>query len=612
MTDEMKIQQQASSTPYLLGGLAVGATGGYGLSRIDSIKNWVSDPATLERLKEIGEKPDTVELSTKQKASLEGLKSKLAELKAAEAELEAASKAVPVDAELTNKFNSARDAYELHLQKLQETEARRLKNSGGRAVTTPVAFNELAITGNATQRTSLENEYNNLRRAYEAANTRVEASINSGVGATRTARVNQIETYLNNEFAQYGRMTEEQITEAFNKKTELQGFLWKNEVPTAQYQRALNQASVHYPDFTRANLKGEHYLQFGQQIERGATVPAGYQATNITITDPVTHRPKRVGVMYKEADLLNFVKTESERVAEQRIAYADELFNNARESVLLRQKQTNLASEFASNVEKGLANSTGLYTAPTANTAEVFNFAQMQQEAGRSINPVTNRRNVQLIGYDADIKSLSDSLKAARNGGTAQMPAQLNGAYATNDVQKALEMARARKSVMDSYAREARTLAREIEQCTTANSVIANLDSQIATLRASDAGLEKARARFVEKFPEVFGNAEAATLSEAEILSKAQAYAESHADAGIKQRFEQAKVAYDKAVAEGATKIDDAAKAAAEGKVTKFKGELEKMGKEFCSTSKGKLALVIGGTAVAGALLAMALKPKNN
>ena len=94
MSEDLSIQQKRSSTPYLVGGLAAGGLGGYGLSKVEGIRNWATDPATLERLKEIGEKPDTVELSTKQKASLDGLKAKLEELKAAEAELKLAEKPV--------------------------------------------------------------------------------------------------------------------------------------------------------------------------------------------------------------------------------------------------------------------------------------------------------------------------------------------------------------------------------------------------------------------------------------------------------------------------------------------------------------------------------------
>lgn len=60
MTDEMNIQQRPSALPYAGIGGALGAVGGYGLSKIDAVKKYVSEPAKYSSYEDlIKEKDDT-------------------------------------------------------------------------------------------------------------------------------------------------------------------------------------------------------------------------------------------------------------------------------------------------------------------------------------------------------------------------------------------------------------------------------------------------------------------------------------------------------------------------------------------------------------------------
>ena len=85
----------------------------------------------------------------------------------------------------------------------------------------------------------------------------------------------------------------------------------------------------------------------------------------------------------------------------------------------------------------------------------------------------------------------------------------------------------------------------------------------------------------------------------------------------IKDHFEtrlaNAQSAFDKAVADGATKVDDKLVKAAEEKVGTAKGELEKaakaLGEKFTKGGKAKWIAPVAGAAILG-LAALGLRPK--
>lgn len=148
MTDEMNIQQRPSALPYAGIGGALGAVGGYGLSKIDAVKKYVSEPAKYSSYEDlIKEKDDTF---TKALNEAEGEEKELMEK--AKTAREAGTKAAEKwendkkafleknksgEAPTLPSNHEAQQAYDAKRKELIEKEAERLENAqpkGGREV----------------------------------------------------------------------------------------------------------------------------------------------------------------------------------------------------------------------------------------------------------------------------------------------------------------------------------------------------------------------------------------------------------------------------------------------------------------------------------------------
>ena len=588
MTDEMRIQQQTSSTPYLLGGLGVGAVGGYGLSRIDSIKNWASDPATLERLKEIGEKPDTVELSTKQKATLDSLKAKLEELKAAEAELETAKKAVPVDENIKTNWTNAEKEYNAEFKRLIEEETNKA-NGKARNFVEVKPWGELtpeqvsALKGKNI--TDIETKYNKAQQAYAQAIADAQASTGTKYEAVNK-EFNTIKQALEDAYSTTAKMADnaKDPNRVFAQKKKGNFFqsirtalgLSGDKSAYANFEEAARQINPQVSELTNEQKKA-----LGEFVAE----------TDLKKLPKPKHTEEIVQIKNAKGELEGYVKvakgTEKQALAdlnktiiEEQKKLADELFGNAKKYWELDTKIKNFDTNFKVNdkalKKAGLTDLTGLETASK---------------------------------YEGYIKELK-SIKAGIAPNTTQEAAMKAISTTETDIGKLIGFAQKRMEIAKAKANELEALKKQFNAIVGQDSRMLEVTSRLETTLRREKGVKDAFKELRKQFPELFpaGTTEAA-VDEAKIKEIVEEKIK-----GLKagKDYEAAKTVYEKAVAEGKTKIDDAAKELAQGKVDKCKGELEKMGKEFCSTSKGKLALVIGGTAVAGALLAMALKPKNN
>lgn len=617
MSDDLMIQggyqpQKTNPLPYALGGAVAGAGAGWGASALYNNRNKGEGKTYEELVKDANDK-DKVELTSK-KAALEK----------AEKDLEAASKPQIADnaTEKVNYDNAVKERDEAFNKLVEEKKAKLEGTKSGIDSKKFKPFDQIRtkdlptedLKGKPFKGNQCEKAYNDLTKAVKDAETAVNNRLAAATaaGGKRTKAETEIKNYLDAQYTAYGSKTEEEIADIFGKRTTLSGVPgFRREVPTTQYQAALTEAFKEYPEFTAASLKPEHYLEFGEEVDSKSPIQKGYQRKGVRLTDPKTNRPstKTTYVEYKIADLDNFVAEQEKIVNEKRIAFADQLFTNAHESVLLKQQKANLEKEFAANVEKGLATQTGYYNA-TTNDLDINKIITESKNNRLTVGSGTKAKK----GYAADIKELNRVINGAAAGTTPAMPATLNGCYSTTDPKKALEMANARKSVAEAYAKEEKALDKKIAKCITENSVIEAYDEKIAEAKANDKALQKAKAKLAEQFPALFGE-NASGLSADEIEKQAKEYAEKNIKKSYQDNIDKAKTELDKVIGEKG-KVNETAKKAAEEAKTKAKAELENLVAELGGKAKGMnkwvKTAVIGGTAIIGGLVGSGIVNSKN
>lgn len=623
MSDELTIQavnqpqvqqKKKSTTPYVLGGVVGGGLVGAGVNSL------VKKPTSWEDV--VKEAKDTTDFSTKaEPASWEGVKSKAQAVEDAKKALEEASKPQLADSAAEKQvYDKAVKEKEEAFNKLYDQKKAALENTAtGDGKAKLKTFDQLGEypetnvkTGKAftkSDRSDIKKVYDDLIRDYNNAETRVENAIATGVGGEKSAKMSQIKNYMDAQYGKYATKTNDEIDDIFAKRTELKGYLgFKTEVPTKQYEEALQLATREYPEFTSASLKPEQYLEFGEEVvdPKSTSIPKGYNRKGVHLIDPATKRPspKTTYIDYKMDDLNKFVEEQEKLVAEKRTAYADELFTNAHESVLLRKQKDRFMTDFGANVEKGLATQSGYYNPKT----NVLNMSDILNESKRNRLTVGAGKKAK-IGYAADMKELNRVIKAAEKAGTVPaMPAILNGYYAgVTDPKVALEMAGARNAIATSYNKELNDLVKKIDNCVNETSVIQTLDEKIADIKANDKGLQKAKAKLTEQFPNVFKQ-EGAGLTAEQIDSKAKEYAEKNLKKSYQEAIDAAKTKLDEATGkkgvvneelkkQAQSKLDDANKALREA--------AEELGKKFKKGGTNKwvaagIGAVIGAAALYG------------
>ena len=621
MTDELtiqgvnpqmqQVQKKNNTVPYTLGGAAVGAAAGWGATAL--YKGSGSAKSYEDLVKDANEK-DKLELTSKKDAVTK-----------AEQELAEASKPqIDKNSIEQQNYDTALKAKEDAYNKLFEQKKTALeKNNSSTGKAKLLTFDQLGEypstnvkTGKPftkSDRSDIKKVYDDLIRDYNNAEARLNTSVSTGIGAERSNKYLQIKNYLDSQYHRYSSTSVEDINDIFGKRTELKGLPgFKHEVPTPQYQAALNIANIEYPEFTSANIKPEQYLEFASEVDSKTPIAKGYTRKPINLIDPATGRPspKTTYVEYKIEDLNKFVEEQEKLVSEKRIAYADELFTNAHESVLLQKKKHTFLNDFGATVEKGLATQSGYYDA----TTNVLNMNDIVNESKRTRLTVGTGKKAK-TGFAADIKVLNDTIKAAEKAGTTPtMPALLNGDYVgITDPKKALEMAGARNKIAESYNKEMKSLSEQIDNCIKNNTVIQTLDDKIADIKANDKGLAKAKAKLTEQFPNVFKE-KGANLTAEQIETQAKEYADKNLSKSLTDAVERTKGDLDKVIAEKG-KVNETAKKTAQEAVEKAKGELDKLVAELNGRVKGMSgtakALVIGGVAAAGALIGLSMSNKS-
>lgn len=635
MSDELTIQPQiqqpkSSNTPLYTGvGAVAGGLAGYGINR--AMKKPMSHDDIIA---EVNSK-DKFEARTKEGApeastwkEVQAQANEVAELKkqAAEAgkpildENNPAKKAY--DKAVSDKQSAYDKLFNEEKARLEGTDGKELKSSKMKQFAHVEHEDWTALIGTKPKgakkelktQADVEAFYNQLKSKLDTQEKAVETKLKGtdGLITKRDSHIAAIERYMDGEATKYARQTDEQIDQIFSaKEKEKSYFGIKKTEYTPQYKEALKEASREYPQFTESSLKGEHYLQFGEEIERGATVGKDDIVKLVDVKDEKTGRKRQVRVKYTKQQLEDFVKAEEEKMAEKRLAAADRLFEGAHERIILKRKQASFAADFEKTIDKGLATKTGLYDA----TNDKLNISQINSENAGGKKYTTPKGKV-YTGLEADVRNLKKALKDAKAANPsatsftidAATRGNLNGFYdgSVTDLEKILEMAEGRNSVATRFDKESKELTKQIKKCAEETPIVEELKEKIETVKSEHKGLQDARAAIRENFPKTYPNAgNGAAYSADEIQSKATKFAEEHLDSKYQKEIDRLKPDYDKALGESG-KVDESAKKAAEEKLATaekaLKEKAEALGKKFkTGGTKGWIAATIGAAALAAA-----------
>ena len=592
MSDEMQVQaQRPSATPYVLGGAVLGT--GAGLVTNNLVRKTSVDDLIKEANSKDAFTPNTTE-GAKNVTEWKDVYAQAEEVKKAEQALEEAKKPVlAADDKLAKDLQQATDDYEKEISKLT---AERTRTVGGGKEEIQ-KFDDV-WTGKPKDAPKAKAEYNKLRTAYEREVAKVDSLLAKpdALGSRQVAREGELTTYIEGEMKKFKRSKMDAIEDAFSQK-------YSGKKPTAEYQRAIDTAKLAFPDVDpkKPNLKAEDWESIGRVLEKGEKPTGGRRYKTIEVALDPNYPHKKSTIEYKVSDLEDYIDTLNDSIKEKRLAYADELFDNARTAVVKQKDIANYATDFTHNLSSEEIKELGL--SKTDDFSKVVN----ESKATRHKIPHAKDPSKFHIGYEADELALK---KAIHN--KTGMPATLNGAYGTADPEEALKILKARKAKLGDYNSGIEALEKQIKGCKTKSSVIGEIKGKIADFKANHEGLNKARTNFETKFEGVIKGGSSRTESVAGMTREEAIKKLDNEELG--KRLARLKSDYaNKAKTSGA--VDENAVKQATSKLDDAKAALKSKADDLASKMKGgtkQQKLIAAGIGLAAGIgAALMIRPKN-
>lgn len=565
MSDELTIQpgvnpqiqpKKTSTTPYALGGAAVGAAAGWGASAL--YKGTPSAKSYEELIKDANEK-DVVDLKAKKEA-----------LDKAEKELADAGKVV-YDGKEKEALDKAIKARDEELARLTETK------SGNSKVFQAKNWDKLGIDatdlpttnertgkpfttnkGASTWEKEVRGEYNRLKAEYDKAVHDLNSRLGSGDEQKLIQHKFDIQKYLDDSYNANKKVKPDKLDKLFTTETG-----WGKH--TYEYTRAEKVANTIIPSVGKDpnKLTNAQVQAFAEKLDNGAAT---------------------------------FRNSENAKVAEQRTELIESLLNRAKENIGLQKRQANFVKDFIETVPDSTAEKTGLFNTTKGGRKEV--------KITNIISEATSKPSF----YDKDLNKVAKAIE--KNGGAyTTMPTGLKGSYAgAKDLQQLQEMIQSRKDVLKMFNQEQRALAKDLRACVDDHAVLKQLEEKIADVRKADEGVAKAKEAIFKQFPGLAEGIEKAGLTQSEAMEK-ESYKK------LAKVVEDKQALYDKVAAEKG-KVNETAKKAAEEVKNKAKSELDDLVKTLNSKVKGMSggakAAVIGGLAVVGGLIGANMAKSKN
>ncbi len=551
MSDELMIQpQRVSTTPYLLGGAALGAAAGYGAS---AMYKKGGEAKSYEELIQKANDNDKVELTSKKEA-LEKAEKELAE--AGKAVYEGNEKAILDDA------IKARDA---ELAKLTETKQSVVKKGG----------DILPYDSNWSMTDKQRNDYQRLFADYEAAKTNLETSakyvdLNDAAARRRlsiTDAFDEIITDANNEIKPKSKRRKDikSLDEYLSSK---QG---KSAIEDAVTKNKL------------ARLTDGEIIKLGGGERalvdtKPAVVGPGYKYIPVTARDGSTK--------YAKVQTSRMVgRTEYQKLMEQRTdEVAERISSSFKTYVETLGKKDKLADTM--KIDKGLLRNLGIKR-PDVDTAFLEDL----------------KANIKT--FESELKVI-DGAKLVKTGGTWGYEAAVESVlsnYGVDTPEEAKKILDAKLGIGRKYAAEEKVLQETLDGIIEKDPTLSKLKNQLEKVKKGDKNLNKIVSQIKGQFKKYLGG-ETSTVTTAG-LTEAQAM-EKDSYKKLAEAVEKAQAAYDKVAAEKG-KVNEGAKKAAEETVAKAKGAFEEAMAKANGAVKGMSgktkAMIAAGTAIVGGII---------
>ena len=352
MSDELTIQpgvnpqiqpKKTSTTPYALGGAAVGAAAGWGASAL--YKGTPSAKSYEELIKDANEK-DVVDLKAKKEA-----------LDKAEKELADAGKVV-YDGKEKEALDKAIKARDEELARLTETK------SGNSKVFQAKNWDKLGIDatdlpttnertgkpfttnkGASTWEKEVRGEYNRLKAEYDKAVHDLNSRLGSGDEQKLIQHKFDIQKYLDDSYNANKKVKPDKLDKLFTTETG-----WGKH--TYEYTRAEKVANTIIPSVGKDpnKLTNAQVQAFAEKLDNGAATPAGYRSR--TVFEVVEGKRKPVKYAFSSDMFNEFRNSENAKVAEQRTELIESLLNRAKENIGLQKRQANFVKDFQIQLQK--------------------------------------------------------------------------------------------------------------------------------------------------------------------------------------------------------------------------------------------------------------------
>ena len=617
MSDELTIQgvnpqayqpQKTSTMPYALGGAAIGAVGaGIGTSMVKK-----GATKTLDELVEEANKNDKFEYASE-------IKSKKAALNDAENKLAEASKAV--------YEGNEKEALETAIKKRDAELARLTETKSGSKIFKPVSWKDADIDLNDiddvivrtkddkkpkkfTRRHGVldsgevEAEYNSLKNKYEQAVRDFEST---GKGQKLKSKLDAKQNIIDNYFKEIrrdlGSVDPKDYSDIFS--TDVPEITAKDTDPhKIAHVKAANAANSIYPELKATDYRKfsqEQLESFANKLDDGAKRP-GTHAYSVDIRVPLEEgsiKTKKVTYTFSDDMLQDFLKQENASIKSRRAELINTLLD--RSSVYMQAPVDEIAfqNQWVKDLGESYVKKTGFTT-----SAGELDITKLLNEAG-----LDKSKNINVNAYQSDIDALTSAVK--KDPTTTKMPKAVtkNGhSYSGMTVEQALETAKARKNMLQTYVRDYKDHLKNMKNITSDYDIIHTLEEQIESAHNADKNIAKAKQALLDQFPTLGEGVERAGLTEAQAMEK-ESYKR------LAKIVEDKQAAYDKIVAEKG-KVNETAKKTAQEAVEKAKSELDNLVNTINSKVKGMSggakAAWIAGVAAAGALIGAGIANSKN
>lgn len=570
MSDELTIQpgvnpqiqpKKTSTTPYALGGAAVGAAAGWGASAL--YKGTPSAKSYEELIKDANEK-DVVDLKAKKEA-----------LDKAEKELADAGKVV-YDGKEKEALDKAIKARDEELARLT-TEKKVTIKKGGEIV---------PFDPNWSMTDKQKTDYKNLYTKYEAAKNNLESSkaytdLNNAISSRKLA--------INDMFEDIIKDAEAEIKPKSTRRKDIKSldeYLSSNRGKNA-IEDAITKHKI-------ARLTDSEIIKLGGGEKalvdtKPALVSPGYKYIPVTAKDG--------SVKYAKVQTTKMVgRTEFQKLMEARTdEIAEKVSNSFKTYTDDLKKLGDLPKTI--KIDKGLLRNLGI---KRADVDQAF-----------------------LDDLKINLKSFESDLKAVDGAKLVKDPA--TGAWSYDSAVQAIldkhsvDTPAEAKKVLDAklgigrkYVAEEKALLESIDSIVGKDVTLSKLENRMSKLKKSDNNLNKIESQIKGQFKKYIGTDTTTTVNKAltqEEAMKKDSYKQ------LAKVVEDKQALYDKVAAEKG-KVNETAKKAAEEVKNKAKSELDDLVKTLNSKVKGMSggakAAVIGGLAVVGGLIGANMAKSKN